>query len=285
MQRLLHWIRRQLALGILFGLSILFVLLGVVLNQGFWSDLITNIAATSIYVLIAYFTYDAAKNFTNRKSTKELQEYAEAYISPYIFSLQWSLMQLLFDIKGAGEVSLLDPLRGMSSEELQAHLHEREFLGFTILQDSSEISRGLQELIENSFLLTRLNNEQLIALVKIKNRIERLWTELSSLDRLDRLDKPAPKNYRVVQGDEISSYNETLPNRRLLLDMIGKSKNGVVVAFGDFDPRLTSKELLSTYKLNDPTVLVVEENFLELFELLSQWWTKHTERGLVLRVR
>jgi len=47
-------------------------------------------AATSIYVLIAYFTYDAAKNFTNREATKELQEYAEAYIQPYIFSLQWS---------------------------------------------------------------------------------------------------------------------------------------------------------------------------------------------------
>ena len=285
MRRLLPWLYKQLALVVLFGLSVVFVLLGLALKQGFWSDLITNMAATSIYVLIAYFTYDAVKSFIDRESTKELQEYAEAYISPRILSLQLSLMNLLFNAEEFGNTSLLDTLHDVSLEELQSRLREKEFLGFTILQDSSEISRDIQELIENSFLLTRLDNEQLIALVKIKNHIERLWIELSSLDRFDRLKKPAPKNYRAVKGSEISSYNETLPNRRLLLDMIGKSKDGVVVAFGDFDPRLTNKELLSMYKLKESTVPDVAENFSELFELLSQWWTKHTKRGLVLRVR
>jgi len=145
-------------------------------------------------------------------------------------------MKLLFESSEVGEVSLFDPLHSLPPEEVQRRLCEKEFLGFTILQDSSEISKGIQELIENSFLLTRLNNEQLTVLVKIKNRIERLWQELSSPDNLDKLEKSTPKNYRVVKGNEISSYNETLPNRRVLLNMIEKSKNGVVVAFGDFEP-------------------------------------------------
>lgn len=260
--------------------------LGLVLKQGFWNNLITNMAATSVYVLIAYFTYDAARNFTNREATKELQEYAESYIQPHMFSLQWSLIKLLFEPTEVGHVSLLNPLENITPEELRRRLREKEFLGFNVLQSSAEISKGLQELIENPFLLTRLNHEQLIVLVKIKNRIERLWVELSSLSNLDRLEKTPPKSYRVVQGNEISSHNmTTMPYRRILLDMIGKSKDGVVVAFGDFDPALANEELLHMYKIKDPATPAMADSFTELFTLLSQWWTKHTKRGLILRVR
>jgi len=263
--------------------TVLFILLGISLPNGsFWGNVFTNMAATSGYVIVAYITYDFIKRVVNRRNTREIQSYAESRISPQIFYVLYNLMKLVYLDEEIGLVNLLGQLK-YSPKVIEILIKKRPFLGFDLFQNSSEISKGIQDLLNSPFLLSRLSENQINLLVRLDNRLRKLYFVLSNKDHIDEINGGAHAELKVIGSEGLSSHNSSLPNRRILGKKLS-GKNIQVLRFGDFEDNVQNSDLLKDYKFNDAGVKEVANEVHLIFNLIEEWY-KRSNDGLVLRVK
>ena len=130
-------------------------------------------------------------------------------------------------------------------------LQDNEYLGFQALKGWSVSIRNTAAILENPFILQRLNNDQAISVVRLLKSLTRFELIHKRVPNLYRISDKQAKGYKVQAGREISDRNAEYPDRHLLLRHLIDNKY-VVADFGDF-PLYQVPKLLNICKMKRPT--------------------------------
>ena len=254
-------------------LSIILLGLAVVIQNPFAQNILANMAATSLYALIALFTYDLARKFSDREKNRELREYAESEVDPHIMSNIILLSKLIYTKEeNPRSGNKIKELSELPKKTVNSKLVQKEYLGFEIFRNSTETTKNIRGLLENSFVRPLLDDDLVLLLLKLTNRLERLFKYLSNTENLVKLSNNTKNEYVIFGSKEISSYNAYFPNRKLLVRKFpGKEGMGVVEDFADFEPNIEVDELLNLYKIREDKAENASEIVSELLDLLKLW--------------
>lgn len=230
-------------------------------------------AATSLYALLALFTYDRVKSYSEREKTRELRNYAQKEVDPQIFTIIITISKIIYTKgKYTNSRELSNKLENLTKKEIVNELQNREYMGFDILCNSSEITKNIRNLLENNFIRPLLDDEMILLLLKLSNRLSDLYSNLSDTGHLIKLPKSAEAEYVIFGSKEISSYNAYYPDRKLLAKKIPKRDGmAIVERFADFSPRIDEKMLLNFYKIEENSIQKIADILLEILYLTKAW--------------
>lgn len=264
---------------ILILLSIVLSVLAYSIKNLFFQNIFINMAATSIYALIALFTYDRVKNFADREQTKELRNYALSEIDPQIMSILIEVSRVVYSRTTIPDPSLIGPsLENLTKLEIKDWIKDREFLGFEIFRNSEETTKNIRKILENSFIRPLLDNDLVLTLIKLTNRLENLYRLLSQQNNIIDLNKSDSDKYKIFGSKDISSYNAFYPNRKLLVKKIPKKEGmGVVEQFADFSPQVDESLLLKYFKIKKEKIDVIADNLIDILTYLKKWISERVE--------
>ncbi len=251
-------------------LSLVLVVLAYFIANPFLQNIFSNMAATSLYAIIAIFTYDRVKHFSDRQKTKELREYAESEIDPQIMSILVTVSKIIYP--KPAHFTLMKGLDKISKVKIKESIKEREYMGFELFCNSSETTKDVKELLSNNFIRPLLDDDLALLLLKITNRLDRLFKLLSDQKNLQEIKKDNTDTFTIFGSKDISSYNASYPNRRLLVKNIpGKEGMGVVESSADFSPEIENDILVKYYKVNEASLSNITDTIQEIVALSKSW--------------
>ncbi|NTU46104.1 hypothetical protein HGA88_00585 [Candidatus Roizmanbacteria bacterium] len=251
-------------------LSLVLIALAYFTKNAFLQNLLSNMAATSLYAIIAIFTYDRVKHFSDRQKTKELREYAESEINPQIMSILVTVSKLIYP--KPAHFTLMKELDKVSKVEIKKLIKERQYMGFELFCNSSETTKDIKELLSNNFIRPLLDDDLALLLLKLTNRLKRLFKLFSEQKNLQEIKKDTSDTYTIFGSRDISSYNASYPNRRLLVKNIpGKKGMGVVESAADFSPEIENDILVKYYKVNEASLSNITDTIQEIISLSKTW--------------
>jgi hypothetical protein len=255
---------------VLVFLSLVLVALAYFIKNTFLQNLLSNMAATSLYAIIAIFTYDRVKHFSDRQKTKELREYAESEIDPQIMSILMTVSKIIYP--KPAHFTLMKGLDKVSKVKIKESIKEREYMGFELFCNSSETTKDVKELLSNNFIRPLLDDDLALLLLKLTNRLDRLFKLLSEQKNLQEIKKNTTDTYTIFVSKEISSYNANYPNRRLLVKNIpDKEGMGVVESSADFSPEIENNILVKHYKVHESGLDKITDTLQEIIDLSKTW--------------
>jgi len=136
--------------------------------------------------------------------------------------------------------------------------------------------------LNNNFILSRLNENQILILIKISNALNHLESVLSQKSYFQKMK--IAKEYNILPGSESGPYSKALPSRYILLKTTIYGDRSVVEDFGDFPPEYfnNSEELLYYYEIStSASLMMISSAIKDLLELIADWY-KETGKRLFL---
>lgn len=260
--------------------GLLFYLIGTRLSIGL-KNLFVNISAAFLAIPFIYLFYRLAHNFSKKRLNKEIFDYAKMQIDREILSITNQLYKIVYTIeekdfstKGINKFISLDKIN------IKNILKDREYLGFQIFKNWEVSENNLHEILKNSYIFEKLEDEKIISIIKVIKYL-RYLVKIQNIDDLYLKTNKKAKSYKVVSGTELNEKNIKYPDRFLLLKKLGDIKF-LVSDFGDF-PQYRVNKLLNIYKVNK------ENNYLEIYaesiyDLITQInrWLDLTDEEFVI---
>jgi hypothetical protein len=249
------------------GLSIF--LIGIKLHEDY-KNLVINIAATLLAIPILFLIYELAKRFSSKRLNKELFDYAKMQTDREVLSIVNQLMKLVYSYQKQDKSHRgLQKLLNNTQYSLQDIFHKETYFGFQIFKSWTVTEDKLTRILENPFIVQRLEDEHTISIIKILKNINWLQDLHRNVDDLYEVIGSVKGEYIIKSGSQISEYNTSYPDRKLLLRNLGKDKFQVV-DFGDFAPNELPK-LLTLCKVNSTYVDTLALAVFGVIEAINSW--------------
>lgn len=232
---------------IAFILSFLLFFVGIRLDDNLKSVFL-SIAATFFGIPLIYLFYQTILNFSNRRLNEELYDYAKMQIDSEVLSVTSQLQKMVYKLEEKDlSQSGISKFLSLTKDNIIELLNRNEYLGFQIFKHWETAEKRLHEIIRDPYILTRLENEQIISLLEIMKDLRQIESIQKVDDLYNSMDR-IMKSYKVTSGLEISHKNINFPDRYLLLKKISGNKS-VVMDFGDFHP-YNVESLLGVFRIN-----------------------------------
>jgi len=234
------------------------------------SSLFLGIAGAFFAIPCLYVLYESARRFSNRKLTQELFEYAKMQIDTEVLSIVNQLMKIAHPYEERDfTLNGIRAFLALSEVDLRTALQGNEYLGFQVLKDWSVSIRNAIAILENPFILQRLDNDQAISVVALLKRLTSFEVIHKRVSNLYRITNKQAEGYKVQAGREISDRNVEYPDRYLLLRHLIDDKY-VVADFGDF-PLYQVPKLLNICKMNKAYTRVYADELFGLVQAVNDW--------------
>ncbi len=127
----------------------------------------------------------------------------------------------------------------------------------------------MNSILQNPFILQRLDNEQAISLVMLLKEVSGFEGVPKQVPDLFVVTDAKAEGYVIKAGKEISEGNTDYPDRYLLLRHL-KDNNYLVADFGDFAPYQT-QNLLRVYRVNSKYLEGYASSIYEMVSRINQW--------------
>jgi len=244
-----------------------------VLGSKFNSDLkglMHGIAGSFLSIPILYFIYELSKNFSQQRLNKELFDYAKMQIDRDVLSIVNQLMKIVLPY----EKVTLSPkdiriFLSQTKNDLIVTIKTNEYIGFQVFKNWSIAERNITKILENSFILQHLDDNQLIAIIGLLKEIRAFEFIPKNLDDLYVSTEKEITGYKIESGKNINERNNEYPERYILLKHL-KENQFMVRDFGDFALYQKDK-LLKIYKVNDKYLDPFVMSFLGLIDSIKLW--------------
>lgn len=232
-------------------------------------DLMINIAAAFFAIPLLFLFYETARNFSRKKLTKEIFDYAKMQIDREILSITNQLSKVLYSYKDH-ELSeqKVSSLISTTESQIKIILEGNTYLGFQIFKQWEFSEKGLQSVLQNPFILERLEDDQTISIIELLKSL-RLMETVQTNPKLYIPTKNKSDSFKIQKGTEISAQNEHLPNRYLLLESIGNDKF-VIRDFGDI-PQYKVSDCLNLYVINPKHLRMYAAAIYGLSQKIDSW--------------
>jgi hypothetical protein len=242
--------------------------------------LVLNIAAAFVAIPFLYLIYEQTQKASQKKLNKELFDYAKMQTDREILSVINQLAKIVYPYE-AQDFSYHGISSFLSTEKdrFRDVLEKSEYLGFQVFKNWSISQKNMNAILQNPFILQRLDNEQSISLVMLLKEISAFEAVLKQVTDLYLVTDVEAEGYVVKAGKEISERNSDYPDRYLLLRHL-KDDNYLVADFGDFAP-YQFQNLLKICKVNRK---YLEDYAYSIYEMVLQinQWVKSTGNEFLL---
>lgn len=252
--------------AIIIGLFLYFIAVGV--GQKY-RDLLINISAAFIAIPFLYLFYETVQSFSHKKLNKEIFDYAKMQIDRELLSILNQLQKIVYTLekKDFSDIAISRFL-SLKKEQIENYLKENKYLGFQVFKNWKISERDLHELLKNPYILGKLEDRQIISIIKVVKSLRAL-EEIQKIDVLYTETEQKAKEYKVLSGVEMNSINNQFPDRHLLLKYLSEDKF-VVYDFGDI-PKYNLEKCLTYYEINHKLVKLYAEVIFELLSNINCW--------------
>jgi len=214
------------------------------------SDLLVNIAAALLAVPLLFLIYEVAKSASERKLRKKLFDDAKVRIDTEMLSSVNQIMKLIVDYRRCKfSFPAITVLLKAKEAEVESMFAECRYAGFQVFKQWSTTIKNLRKLLDSASVNRVLNDEQMIAVVDVLNRLEELDRFTRNTSEIFVASGDCLEGHKATDGREFDLSSEgALPDRLLLLKDLGDGTYQVV-DFGDF-ARGHRSDLLKMYSVN-----------------------------------
>lgn len=232
--------------------------------------IIHGIAGSFLSIPALYLIYELSKNYSQRRLNKELFDYAKMQIDRDVLSIINQLMKVVLSYeKVAISPESIKSFLSQQKNDLTTTIKTNEYLGFQVFKNWSITERNITKILENSFILQHLDNDQLIVIIDLLKEIRSFEFMPKNIDDLYIPIGKNVKGYKIESGKNLNERNDEYPDRYLLLKHLEGDKF-MVKDFGDF--ALYQKEkLLQVYRVNDKYLDYFAESLLDLISSIKLW--------------
>lgn len=246
----------------------IFYLLGELLQENTRGFFI-NISATFFAIPLIYLFYQLVDSFSHKKLNKEIFDYAKMQVDREILSILNQAYKIIYSLEEK-EFSrkTINNLLSLKKEEIKKIVSKKEYLGFQIFKEWEVSENELHQILKNSYVLERLEDEQIIDIILVMKDLK----HLEGIQRIKDLYLETNKkvnSYKVVSGTKINERNIKFPDRYLLLKNLGDN-NFLVEDFGDFRPYNIEK-LLHFFIVNKEFLEIYSDALFGLMKDINSW--------------
>jgi hypothetical protein len=253
-------------ISILVGFILYFI--GLNLSENI-RGLFTNLSAAFLAIPLIYLFYQVAQNLAKKRLNKEIFDYAKMQVDREVLSIINQLNKVVYPLeeKDFSETGIRSFL-SLEKDKLKEVLARNEYLGFQVFKKWEVSEEKLHDMLNNSYLLARLSDDQIISIISIIKELVYLEMIQKNGDLYIETGKKAT-SYKIVAGKELSEDNIKFPGRYLLLQDLGHDKS-LVADFGDF-PLYNVDKLLYYFTINERYLEGYAEGIFQLIMDINNW--------------
>jgi len=234
--------------------------------------LFVNISASFLIIPLLYLIYENSQKIIHRQLNKEMFEYAKYLVDNEIFAILCVVSKILFPYSKANLLPVIKSLPYMKQMDIEKVLENREFFGFQVFKHWEESESYFSKLLENSFVLSKLEDEQIIVVIKMINAMRNFQKFCLNVDNFFEIEAKtqyAEKEFAILDLRHTNQNNLRHPERFILIKKIDEDK-GIVVDFGDFKEYM-KPYLLKKYKIKEDKLKEFSEIVYKLLNLIKCW--------------
>lgn len=258
--------------------GLLFYLIGIRLNENF-KGLFVSISAAFLAIPFIYLFYQVAQKFSKKKLNKEISDYAKMQIDREILSIINQLSKIVYPLEERDRtLKGIDNFLSIKGGNIKENISKKEYFGFQVFKKWDVSESNLHEILRNPYILSKLEDEQIIAVIQLIKSIRQLEQVQKIKDLYIKTDKTA-SSFKIVSGKDLNERNVKFPDRCLLLKGLG-DKKFLVLDFGDF-PQYSIDKLLQIFKIADKYIDIYADAIFDLISEINNWINLTGEEFLV----
>ena len=235
-------------------------------------SLFVNISASFLIIPLLYLIYESSQKIIHKQLNKEMFEYAKYLVDNEILSILNTISKIMFPYSKANLLPVIESLPYMKQEDIEKILGNREFFGFQIFKHWEESESYFSKLLGNSFVLSKLEDEQIITIIKMVNvmrNFQDFCLRMDNFVEIEIKDRFIKRDFAILDLRYAHRDNLRYPERLILIKKIDEDK-GIVVDFGDFKEYM-KPYLLKKYKIKEDKLKEFSEIVYNLLNLINRW--------------
>jgi hypothetical protein len=249
--------------------GLILFLVGIRLAEDF-KGLFLNMAAAFFVIPFLYLIYELARKSSQKKLNKELFDYAKMQIDRELMSIVNQLIKLVYPYQKQNfSFQGIQEFLSQNSSQIRNVIQSSDYLGFQTLKNWSISEKNLHSILENSFILHCLEDDQIISVISILKEVRSLESVQRNVADLYVDTEKKADNYKIRSAKEIGGRNIEYPDRYLLLRHQQNEKYQVT-DFGDFAPYHFG-DLLKIFRFNDKYMEGFTDSIFDLIERINEW--------------
>lgn len=248
--------------------GLLFTFVGLSLGEDVKAILL-SISAAFYAIPLIYLFYRVALNLSESRLNKEAFDYAKMQIDREVLSITLQLSKMVHRLdENDRSPKAINAFLSLEKNELKQVISRSEYLGFQLMKKWDVAENNLHEVLKNAFILQRLEDDQIIAVISIVKSLRHLES-IQSMQGLYSSTGTQATSYRIISGRELDENNTRFPDRYLLLMDLGNGK-AVVSDFGDF-AQYNVNQLLNTFVVDKRCLEMYCDAVFELLGDIKSW--------------
>ncbi len=232
-------------------------------------SLFVSISAAFFAIPLIYLFYQVAQNLSKKRLNKEIFDYAKMQVDREILSIINQLHKIVYPLEERefSEIGVNEFL-SLEKDDIKEILSKNEYLGFQIFKKWEVSEENLHAILENSFIIARLDDDQIISIILMIKSLRYLESIQKSEELYVQTDKKTT-SYKIIAGKELNEDNIKFPDRYLLLKDLGDNKS-LVADFGDF-PLYNVIKLLQVFIINEEYLELYADGIFNLIRGSNNW--------------
>jgi len=174
---------------------------------------------------------------------------------------------------------LITSLPYKKQSDIKKALKNKELLGFQIFKHWEESESYFSRLLENSFVLSKLEDEQIIIIIKMINAMRNFQNFCLNINNFFEIGQYIKKEFAILDLKHAHRENLKYPERLILIKKIDEDK-GIVIDFGDFKVYM-KPYLLKKYKIKEEKLNEFSEVVYNLLNLINRWLSLTGDKLLI----
>ncbi len=233
-------------------------------------SLLINISSAFIAIPLLYLIYDLVHQASRKKLNKEVFEYAKMQIDRELINISHQFVKLIYPYdKQNKSFDGITKLLNLGKDEIANEFISNTYLGFQVLKNWYVSETKIQNMLDSSFILSKLDDDQIIAIINVLKNVRSVQDIYRNIDELFLMSDTKIKGFKVQSGSQLSEQNSEYPDRYLLLRELDKEQHQVF-DFGDFEQFKLSKLLLEC-NLNPKYINLLSESIFETLKSINNW--------------
>jgi len=244
--------------------------------QGKFSDLLVNIAASFFSIPLLLLFYEKIKISSDKKLNFEIDDYAKVLVDKELLSTVNQLSKLIFPLEiRDSSLNGVSTIIQLKQNDIESEILSNKYLGFQVYKNWEIADLTLTNLLNNSFICSKIDNEKVILIIQMLKNIKTLKMFLKRENLYIEIDETI-NDFKISKGN---GQDNNFPDRYMLLKHIVDDKFQVC-DFGDIK-KYDLNKCLKVFKVNS----ILVKNYSDvLFKILNTFdkWVELTGNEIII---